>query len=64
MHQINSDIVVVLQMAYGLDVSPRDDTVLAGDNLGRIHLIDPRQEKPFAAPMVHKKDKVCLSKRR
>lgn len=44
-------------MCHGLDVSPRDNTILAGDNLGRIHLIDPRQDKPYASPTVHKRNK-------
>lgn len=30
----------------------------AGDTLGRINCIDPRQPKPFAQPQLHRKDKV------
>jgi hypothetical protein len=45
-------------MCHGLDASLHDGTVVAGDNRGRLHLLDPRQAKPFAAAAVHKKDKV------
>lgn len=50
-----------VQVCHGLDVSPRDNTILAGDNLGRINLIDPRQDRPYASPTVHKKDKVSYA---
>ena len=33
-------------------------TLQAGDTLGRINCIDPRQPKPFAQPQLHRKDKV------
>ena len=56
---VNECGVVCAQMCHGLDVSPHDGTVVAGDNRGRLHFLDPRQEKPFAAAAVHKKDKVC-----
>ena len=49
-----------VQMCHGLDASLHDGTVVAGDNRGRLHFLDPRQAKPFAAAAVHKKDKVPL----
>lgn len=30
----------------------------AGDTLGRVNCIDPRESKPFAQPQLHRKDKV------
>lgn len=48
------------RMCYGLDVSWPLNAVLAGDSLGRLHLLDPRQPQPIAALQLHKKQKVGL----
>ena len=48
-------------MCHGLDVSLHNGTAVAGDNRGRLHFLDPRQDKPFAAAAIHKKDKVAVS---
>ena len=42
-------------------MSNHNGTAVAGDNRGRLHFLDPRQDKPFAAAAIHKKDKVPLS---
>ena len=53
-------VLGLVQMCHGLDVSLHNGTAVAGDNRGRLHFLDPRQDKPFAAAAVHKKDKVIF----
>ncbi|KAL4435880.1 hypothetical protein ABPG77_000642 [Micractinium sp. CCAP 211/92] len=39
----------------GMDVIPAANVVVAGDNFGRLHFVDPRMSMPVASLTVHKK---------